>query len=412
MSSYDLAEENQSVREWARSFSEEEIAPRLVEWEKKDEFPYEIIRRLGEEGFYGACFPEKHGGSELGFLNLALICEEISRVSPGIGSTFNAQAMTVPFTILNWGTNEQIEKYVPPLIHGEKIGFFSLTEPGGGSDAAGSMKTKATRNNDGGYDLNGRKKWASLAGIADVGLLFAKTNPEAGHKGISAFIVETDSPGFTPKQIPSVLDSHLFPSFEILLEGCSIPNENLLGRENDGFRVAMNALDFGRLTIPARAVGVAQACLELALKYGRERVVGGQRLGEYQLIQGAIADMTVEIEAARLLTYKSAHLKDKGEATTRESSHSKYFAAKALWNAAQSLTEIYGGRAISLEDEYPVSRYLSWANLFRTGEGPQNIQRTLIAEDALGFKDANRHDIKRRFSLKSDQPADDGVAGR
>lgn len=397
-----MTEENRAVRERSRSFAEEEISPNLAGWEGSDEFPYEIIRRMGEEGFYGACFPEEYGGSELGFLNLAIICEEISRVSPGIGSTFNAQAMTVPFTILNWGTKQQIERYVPPLIKGQKIGFFSLTEPGGGSDAAGSMKTRASRDGADGYLLDGHKKWASFAGIAHTGVLFAKTDPEATHKGVSAFIVETDAPGFVTRKIPTTLDMHLFPSFEILLEDCRVPSGNLLGDEGDGFRVAMNALDFGRLTIPARAVGVAQACLERAVEFCNERVVGGHRLGEYQLIQGLIADMTVQIEAARLLTYKSAHLKDRGEATTRESAHSKYFAAETLWNAAQALAEIYGGRAVALEDEYPVSRYLSWANLFRTGEGPQNIQRVLIAEDTLGFKDANRHNIERRFPLKSD----------
>jgi alkylation response protein AidB-like acyl-CoA dehydrogenase len=402
VSIYDLTEENRVVRVRARSFAEAEISPNLAGWEGRDEFPYEIIRRMGEEGFYGACFPEEYGGSELGFLNLAIICEEISRVSPGIGSTFNAQAMTVPFTILNWGTKQQIERYVPPLIKGEKIGFFSLTEPGGGSDAAGSMKTRASRDGADGYRLDGHKKWASLAGIAHTGVLFAKTDPEATHKGVSAFIVETDAPGFVTRKIPTTLDMHLFPSFEILLEDCRVPSGNLLGDEGDGFRVAMNALDFGRLTIPARAVGVAQACLERAVEFCNERVVGGHRLGEYQLIQGLIADMTVQIEAARLLTYKSAHLKDRGKATTRESAHSKYFAAETLWNAAQALAEIYGGRAVALEDEYPVSRYLSWANLFRTGEGPQNIQRILISEDTLGFKDANRHNIKRRFPLKSD----------
>jgi isovaleryl-CoA dehydrogenase len=402
VSIYDLTEENRAVRERARSFAEEEISPNLARWEESEEFPYDVVRRMGEEGFYGSCFPEEYGGSELGFLNLAIVCEEISRVSPGIGSTFNAQAMTVPFTILNWGTKQQIARYVPPLIKGEKIGFFSLTEPGGGSDAAGSMKTRASRDGADGYLLDGHKKWASLAGIAHTGVLFAKTDPEATHKGVSAFIVETDAPGFVTRKIPTTLDMHLFPSFEILLEDCRVPSGNLLGDEGDGFRVAMNALDFGRLTIPARAVGVAQACLERAVEFCNERVVGGHRLGEYQLIQGLIADMTVQIEAARLLTYKSAHLKDRGEATTRESAHSKYFAAETLWNAAQALAEIYGGRAVALEDEYPVSRYLSWANLFRTGEGPQNIQRVLISEDTLGFKDANRHNIERRFPLKSD----------
>ncbi len=402
MSIYDLTDENRAVRARVRDFAEQEISPNLAAWEERDEFPYAVIRKIGDEGFYGACFPEAYGGSELGFLNLAIVCEEISRASPGLGSTFNAQAMTVPFTILNWGTEEQIERYVPPLVRGERIGFFSLTEPGGGSDAAGSMQTTAVRGEDDTYVLDGHKKWASFAGIADWGVLFAKTDPEAGHKGVSAFIVEVDTPGFAPRKIPTTLDAHLFPSFEVLLEDCRVPAGNLLGDENGGFRVAMNALDFGRLTIPARAVGVAQACLDRAVKFCNERVVGGSRLGEYQMIQGLIADMTVEIEAARLLTYKSAHLKDRGEATTRESAHSKYFAAEALWNAAGALAEICGGRAVALEDEYPVSRYLSWANLFRTGEGPQNIQRVLIAEDALGFKDANRHNIGRRFSLRSD----------
>jgi alkylation response protein AidB-like acyl-CoA dehydrogenase len=260
VSIYDLTEENRAVRERARSFAEEKISPNRAGWEERDEFPYDVIRRMGEEGFYGACFPEEYGGSELGFLNLAIICEEISRASPGIGSTFNAQAMTVPFTILNWGTEEQIERYVPLLIKGEKVGFFSLTEPGGGSDAAGSMKTRAARDGADRYILDGHKRWASLAGIADWGVLFAKTDPEAGHKGVSAFIVETGTPGFVPRKIPTVLDAHLFPSFEILLEDCQVPARNLLGEEGDGFRVAMNALDFGRLTIPARAGGIARAC--------------------------------------------------------------------------------------------------------------------------------------------------------
>lgn len=401
MNIFGLSEENRSVREQVRAFGEGEIAPRLPEYEQRDEFPHDIVRRIGELGYYGACFPERYGGSELGFLNLAIIAEEVSRISAGIGSTFNAQAMTVPFTILNWGTEEQIEQYVPPLIRGEKIGFFSLTEAGGGSDAAGSMKTTAALDGDE-YVLNGHKMWASLGTIADTGVLFAKTDPEAGHRGISAFIIETDRPGFEARKIPTNLDMHLFPSSEIFLTDYRIPKENLLGEEGKGFRIAMNALDYGRLTIPARAVGVAQDCLDKAVEYCNERVVGGRRIGEYQLIQRLIADMTVEIEAARLLTYKSAYLKDKGLATTRESSHSKYFAAEAVWNAAQALAEIYGGYALSLADEYPVSRYLAWAGLFRAGEGPQNVQRILIAEDALGFKDANRHDIERRFPLQSD----------
>ncbi|WP_286884198.1 acyl-CoA dehydrogenase family protein [Aneurinibacillus sp. UBA3580] len=395
----DLSEENKLIRQLAKSFAEKEILPKIKEYEQKRRFPRDIIRKMGEQGFYGACFPEKYGGSELGFLNLAIIAEEISRVSASIGSTFNAQSMTVPFTILNWGTEAQIEKYVPKLIGGEWIGFFGLTEPGGGSDAAGSMKTRAILDGNE-YVVNGQKVFASYASVADVGLLFAKTDPDAGHKGISAFIIQMDRPGIEAKDISMSSLGNLTKTCELFLTDYRIPKENLLGNEGEGFKIAMNALDYGRLTIPARSVGLAQACLEAAIQYCNERVVGGHKIGEYQMIQRLIADMTVEIEAARLLTYKSAYLKDKGAATTRESSHSKYFAAEVVWRAAQAVYEIYGGYALA--DEYPINQYLAYAGLFRTGEGSANIQRILIAEDALGWKDANRHNMKRRFSLKSD----------
>jgi alkylation response protein AidB-like acyl-CoA dehydrogenase len=285
------------------------------------------------------------------------------------------------------------------LVAADRIGMFALTEAGGGSDAAGSMKTTAKLEADE-YVINGAKVFITFANEADVGVLFAKTDISAGHRGISAFIIETDRPGYEAKPIEMSALGYMMRSCDVFFDNYRIPKENLLGKEGEGFKIAMNALDYGRLTVPARLVGIAQGCVDIAIQYAKERVVGGHPIGEYQMIQHLIADMVVETEAARLMVYKSAYLKDKGESATRESAHSKYFAAEAATRVARKAFEIYGGYAIT--DEYPINRYLNYANMLHIGEGSANIQRILIAQDALGLKDANRHHIKRRFPLKSD----------
>lgn len=396
---FDLSAENIQVQNMARSFAEKEIIHKVKEYEAEGKFPKDILRKMGDAGMFGACFPEKYGGSELGFLNLAIVTEEISKAHPAFGYAFNMQAMTCPFTILNWGTDEQIEKYVPRLIKADLIGMFALTESGGGSDAAGSMKTTAKLEGDE-YVINGSKTFITFANEADVGILFAKTDPDAGYKGISAFIIETGRPGYEAKPIEISSLGNMMRSCEVFFEDYRIPKENLLGKEGKGFKIAMNALDYGRLTVPARLVGIAQGCLEQSIKYCRERVVGGHPIGEYQMVKHLIADMATEIEAARLLTYRSAYLKDKFEAATRESAYSKYFASEIAVKAARSALEIFGGNGIT--DEYPIMKYVNYANMLHFGEGSANIQRILIADDALGWKNANRHQIRRRFSLMSD----------
>ncbi|MFC7393048.1 acyl-CoA dehydrogenase family protein [Scopulibacillus cellulosilyticus] len=396
---FELTETNREIQKLVRTFVKKEIGPVIKGYEERREFPREIFRKMGEQGFFGSCFPESVGGSELGFLNLAIICEEISKAHPALGYAFNMQSMTCPFTILNWGNDEQIQKYVPDLIRAKKIGMFALTEPGGGSDPAGAMKTVAKLDGDD-YVINGSKVFITFANEADYGVLFAKTDVSKGHRGISAFIIETDRPGFKAQPIEMSGLGYMTRSCEVFLDNYRLPKENLLGKEGEGFKIAMNALDYGRLTVPARLVGIAQGALELSIDYANERILKGEPLGKYQMIQHLIADMTVEIEAARLLLYKSAYLKDKGETATRESAHSKYFASEVATKATRAAYEIFGGYALT--DEYPVMKYMNYANMLHMGEGAPNVQRVLIAEDALGWKDANRHQIKRRFPLKSD----------
>ena len=399
MMNFDLSNENIQIKKMARAFAEKEILPNVKSYEEQRKFPKEILEKMGDAGLFGACFPEQYGGSELGFLNLAIIAEEISKAHPAFGYAFNMQAMTCPFTILNWGTEEQIEKYVPDLIKAKKIGMFALSESGGGSDPAGSMKTTARLEGDE-YVLNGSKTWITFANEANVGVLFAKTDMDAGHKGISAFIVETDRPGFSAKPIEISSLGHMMRSCEVFLDDYRIPKENLLGKEGEGFKIALNALDYGRLTVSARLVGIAQGCIDESIKYCNERVVGGRPIGDYQMIKHSVADMVVETDAARLQTYRSAILKDKGESATRESSYAKYFASEVAAKVSRSALEIFGGYGIS--DEYPIMKYANYANMLHFGEGSANVQRILIANDALGLKNANRHHIKRRFSLSSD----------
>lgn len=395
---FSLSDEQLAIRDLARDFARRRIAPNVRDWERSGRFPRELLREMGELGFLGACFPERYGGSEAGFLSLVLIIEEIARVWQPVAGFFNPNSMTVPFTILNWGSEEQRERWVRPLISGELVGSFGLTEPDGGSDVLGAMRTRARRV-DGGWVLDGAKMFNSLAHVADLDLVFARTSDD-GHRGISAFLVPLDTPGIEARSIEHSILGECMPTAEVSFAGVELGEDALLGEVGQGFTIAMNALDYGRLTVPARCVGIAQGCVDEALKYAREREAFGKPIGEYQMIQALIADMVVETDAARMLTYHSAWLKDCGMTASRESARSKYFAAEVAARVATRAFEIFGGYAVT--DEYPVARMFTWAHLYRTGEGSANIQRMLIANDALGFKPASRHAIERRFALKSD----------
>ncbi len=392
---FELPEDIRALAQSVERFAENEILPAMSAFEMEGTFPHPIVAKMGEAGFFGAAFPENLGGSDAGFLAVAAVAETVSRLAPEFGYCMNMQAMTCPFTIYNWGTADQAARFVPDLVAGRKIGMFALSESGGGSDAAGSMKTAAVRDGNF-YRLNGSKQWITLADSADTGVLFAKTDPAAGHRGITAFIVEPKSyPGFTANPIPMTGLSRSLCSNAVFLENFTVPAENRLGEEGEGFKIAMNALEYGRLTVSARSVGLAQACLDHTIEYANTRVVGGSAIGSYQMVQHLIADMAANIEAARMLVYKMAWLMDRGERSNRAASLAKYTAVNAAKHAAGAAAEIFAGYALA--DEYPIKKITAYVNMLAVGEGTPNVQRILIAEDALGLKDANRHPVRNRL---------------
>ena len=391
---FELPEEYAAITETVRRIVEAEIKPVIGAYEASGEFPYSIIRKMGEAGLFGATFPESLGGTDAGFFAITAISEELSRLAPEFGYALNQQAMTCPYTIFNWGSDAQIERFVPDLVAGRAIGMFALSEPGGGSDAAGAMKSTARRHGDV-YRLNGSKQWITFANACDTGLLFAKTDPAAGHAGISAFVVEPKrARGYSAHPIAMSGLSNCLRSCAVFLEDFEVPEENRLGAEGEGFKIAMNALEYGRLTVAARLTGLAQACLEHAITYCKERVIRGKPLGEYQMIQQLIADMAVNIPAARALTWRAAWAMETGRPSTRATAQAKYFAGNAARHAAQAMADIYAGYALA--DEYPVKKIAAYVNMLTVGEGTPNVQRILLAEDALGIKDSDRHPVRNR----------------
>lgn len=382
---FDLNDEQARVRELARRFADEEIAPAVEENEKARTFPKDIIQKMGELGFFGAAFPEKYGGTGMGYLCHALICEQVSRVHSSLRTPFNLQAMTGAGSILEYGTDDQKKKYVPGLVKAELMGLFGITEPNAGSDVAG-IECKAILKGDR-YIVSGTKTWISNCTVFDAGVVFVKTDPQAGRSGISALIIEPDTPGLTAKEITPKMGHYCSPTGMLFFEDAEVPAKNLLGEENEGFIIAMKALDRGRLSVAAGAVGVAQACLDVSVAYANERVQFGKPIAHYQMIQQKIADMKAGVDAARLLLYRSGFMKDRGRRDSLESSIAKYVAGEVAVKSANDAVEIFGGNAYS--EEYPVSRLLRDAKLYQIGEGASNIMRRLIALDALGIKKAN-----------------------
>lgn len=382
-----LPEEIPAVREAIRRFMETEVVPVMDQYEARHELPRDLIRKAGETGFYGATFPESVGGSDMGYLAAAVIIEEIARLDVRYGG-FNQNGGNCPACIYLGGTQAQIDKYVPDLLAGKTVGMMSLTEAGGGSDAAGAMKTTATRDGDV-YKLNGSKMWTTLGDEADVGVLFAKTDLAAGARGVSAFIVEPKKfPGYTAQAIDIGM-SNSFRVAAVFLDNFVVPVENLLGKEGDGFKIIMRALQGGRAIVGAKALGIAIAAYEDAIQYANERTIKGSPIGKYQMIQGQIAEMAVAIEASRALIYQAAQLMDRELPTNRIASIAKFHASQTAKFCTDTAQQIYGGYGLS--KEFRISRYKSYADLMFTGEGTANVQKILIAEDALGYKVADRH---------------------
>ncbi|GAA2411214.1 acyl-CoA dehydrogenase family protein [Actinomadura vinacea] len=370
-----------------RDFGLKEIRPRFRELEDAGEFPRDLYLRMGELGLFSCCFPSEES-PEAGYRALAVVAEQLAYVYPPISAPMNLQAATVPLTIANWGTPEQVGAYVPGLTAGRFLGCNAMTEPDGGSDLLGAMRTRAER--DGGdYLITGAKMWITNANVADLAVVYAKTDPAAGHRGVSAFLVPMDAAGIAVDRVPCRVLGKLMPTNMITFDRVRVPASALLGAAGDGFKVAMSAMDFGRLTVAARSLGLAQACLDSAVEYAGEREAFGQKIGGFQMIKKQIADMTCEVAAARKLVWDAAVKYDEGTIPTRESSIAKYYAAEICNRAAQACAEIHGGYAFS--DELPISVYLNYAKLWQTGEGSANIQAVLIADDALGWKPMDRH---------------------
>lgn len=378
---FDLTEEQKTMMEVARDFAEKEIKPTQEIDEKEHRFRPEICKKMAELGFFGCVIPEKYGGNESGHLCAALLTEEIARVSASWSLPFNMQAWGPAFTILEFGTEEQKEKYLPALVNADMLGAFAITEPNSGSDVAG-MSTTATETDEG-YILNGQKTWISNAQVADVALVYAYTDKAKKHRGISCFLVELkNTPGVKTAPIETKLGLHCAPTGEISFEEAKIPKDALLGAKGDGFKICMWQLDNTRLGCAARGVGIARACHEESIKYALERTQFGQPIADFQMIQEQIAEMYVDYDAARLLVLRCAYEKDQGRRNTLSTSVAKYYAAETAVKAANTAMKIFGSYGYS--SEYPVERYYRDAKSLQVVEGTSNIQKIIICRNVLG----------------------------
>jgi glutaryl-CoA dehydrogenase (non-decarboxylating) len=379
---FELTPEQKMVQEQAKRFAENEIKPFIEEEEEEHAFPQERVKKMGDLGFFGCAVPEEFGGNGMGFLESVLLAEQFAKVSPSWRLPFNMQNLGPAVTVNEFGTQEQKEKYIPGWVAGEKMGFFAITEPNSGSDVAG-MKTTAKDCGDH-WELNGTKTWISNAHVGDVGLVYAYTDRAAKYKGMTCFLVELKgTPGITTRPILTKLGLHCSPTGEIVFDGAKIPKDSVLGQLGDGFKICMWQLNNTRLGCAAGALGCAGGLLDLAVQYANERTQFGQPIGKFQLIQASIAELTAEHQAAQLLVYRAAYLKDKGLPNQQETSIAKYYAAEAAVHAANEVMKIYGSWGYSTE--YPVERYFRDAKSYQVVEGTSNIQKTIIAGIALGY---------------------------
>ena len=381
---FELSEELTAVRELVRDFAEKEIAPTVAQDDKEHKFRKDLLLKMGELGFFGSVIPENYGGNGLGYLAMVLITEEVARVHSAVRVAINMQ-IGPALALLQFGSEEQKKKWIPPLLRGESVGCFAITEPDAGSDVSAIRTTAAKKN--GGYVINGTKLWISNAPVADGGLVYAYTDKSQKHRGLSAFYATFDQPGLTRRTL-GTLGAHASPLGELTFENFQLSDENLLGKEGDGFTVCMWQLNQTRLNCAAGALGVARAAREAAVNYCNQREQFGQKIGQYQMNQDLIAQMVVHEEAARLLVYRAAWLADQGKPNNLETSIGKYTAAEAAAHVTDAAMKILG--AYGYSTEFPVERYYRDAKSYQIVEGSSNIQKMIIAQDALGYRKANR----------------------
>ncbi|KXG08542.1 Acyl-CoA dehydrogenase [Anoxybacillus sp. P3H1B] len=371
-----FTEEQEMMRKMVREFAESEIAP-FVEQMEKGEFPRPILSKMAELGLMGITIPEEYGGAGMDFVSYIIAIHEISKVSATVGVILSVHTSVGTNPILYFGTEEQKRKYVPKLASGEYLGAFCLTEPSAGSDAK-SLKTKAVRQGDY-YILNGSKVFITNGGEADTYIVFARTNPdETGSRGISAFIVEKDTPGFIIGKDEKKMGLHGSRTVQISFEDAKVPAENLLGEEGQGFKIAMANLDVGRIGIAAQSLGIAEAALEHATAYAKERIQFGKPIAEQQGVGFKLADMATVTEAAKLLVYRAAFLRANGIPCGKEASMAKLFASRAAMENAIEAVQIFGGNGYT--EDYPVERLFRDAKICEIYEGTSEIQRLVISK--------------------------------
>jgi alkylation response protein AidB-like acyl-CoA dehydrogenase len=376
---FELSDEQKQIRQSVREFAEAEIAPHVMEWDETQHFPIELKPKLAELGLMGVIFPEEYGGAGMGYIEYATIIDELSRVDGSVGISIAAHNSLCSNHIYSFGTDDQRRKYLVPLASGEKLGAWGLTEPGAGSDASGT-KTTAVRQN-GNWLVNGSKNFITHAIHADTCVAMAVTDRSKRSKGISAFIFEKGMKGFAPSKKENKLGLRASETASVVFEDCLVPDENLLGEEGQGFVNAMEILDGGRISIAALAVGIAQGAYESALRYSKERQQFGKAISEFQAIQFKLADMATQIDAARLLMYRAAWLKDNGKKVTKESSMAKLYASEISVKVCEEAIQIHGGYGYT--KDYPPEKYWRDSKLCTIGEGTSEIQRLIIAREIL-----------------------------
>ncbi len=379
MIDFELNEEQRMIRAAAREVVEREIAPRAAHHDETREFPWENVRRLGEMGFMGMCVDPEHGGAGLDFLSYILALEEVSAGCAATGVIMSVQNSLVCGPIAQFGTADQKRRYLPDLAAGKKIGAYCLTEPGAGSDAANQKTTAVER--DGRYILNGTKMFVTNGGVADVLVVYTRTDPAAKSRGITCFLVETGFPGVDRSHREKTMGIRGSSTTEVVLKDAGVPGENLLGELNKGYSVALATLEGGRIGIAAQAVGIARNALAEALKYAPVREQFGHPIAEFQAIQWMLADMATEIEAAQLLTYRAASMRDRGERCAKEASMAKLYASEVAVRSADRAVQIHGGYGYI--QDFPVERLYRDAKITQLYEGTSQVQKLVIAGSLL-----------------------------
>src|SRR6266568_4736174 len=376
---FELTEEQLQMKMSVREFAEAEIAPHVLEWDEAQHFPIELQPKLAELGLTGVIFPEEYGGAGMGYVEYATVIEELSRVDGSVGISVAAHTSLCSNHIYEFGTEEQKQKYLVPLARGERLGAWGLTEPGAGSDASGT-RTAAVRK-DGGWIVNGSKNFITHAIHADTCVAFASTDRAKHSKGITAFVFEKGMKGFAPSKKENKLGLRASETASVVFEDCYVPDERRLGEEGMGFVNAMEILDGGRISIAALALGIAQGAYESAVRYSGERRQFDKPIREFQAIQFKLADMATQIDAARLMMYRAAWMKDQGKRTTKESSMAQLFASEISVRVCEEAIQIHGGYGYT--KDYPAEKFWRDSKLCTIGEGTSEIQRIIIAREVL-----------------------------